>query len=150
MAPIKIEFSKAEQQGGEGFPPIDAGLEPATFFEIKYREEPTWKAPAVEFTFQLPDHSNRRMWRLYFLSHAALPFLQRMLSRFGFSEGDLSKDWDEAMFDDMRQTLLGEPCVLKVTKEKDTTWGSEEHDYYVNNVEDVFPPDYAENTGRGW
>jgi|SRR5690606_841949 len=134
--PIKIPMGEA--QGGD-FEPIEPGLYEATIFDIQLKTGRDSGQPYLEFTYKLKEN-NRRAWDNYSLQPQSLGFLKRLLSRFGYSEEELSGDFEFEPND-----LLGKECVVKITRVTEGPYkGSTE-------VSDVFPPGYTEGTeGRGW
>ena len=147
--PIRIEFSKSAPLE-DGFPPLDQNNYAATIFDIGLRKAKTSGNWMVEFTFVIPSENKRRMWRSYTLTNNALPYLQRTLSRFGYTAEELAIDWDGEKIEEMKERLVGQECTIKVSKSIDREWGDEKYDFYVNNVDDVFGPEYAGAEARGW
>jgi len=144
---VPINFSSAESSG---FTALEAGLHDGVIFDLLIKGPGPSGFEYLEVTVQLPEVEKRRFWKTFSFHPKSLPYLQRMLVRFGFSEEDLAKDWDDAKIAEMRDTLLGRPIKAKLTKVKAADPNFADKDGMDNDLEDIFPADYAESTGRGW
>ena len=124
--PINLDFSNAEG----GFESAPVGDHNATIAEIKMSEKPGASGyPYLIFRFEYEEKKYGSAWRNYSFHPKALPYLQQLLTRLGYSQdevgGEFSLDENE---------LLGRPVVLRLVPSTDPQ-------YPQPNIDDVFDPE---------
>ena len=116
--PIKLDFSATQDND---FSPLDAGTYDATIFTIEQKLGRESKQPYLEFTYQLSDGSNRRLWQNFSLQPQALWKLKQHLVALGQDPEKLAGEFE---FDPRK--LLGTAVAVSVVT---STWqGSPSND----------------------
>jgi len=136
--PISIDFTGAGE-GGD-YEVLEGGMYKATIEKIEQGNSRAGK-PKLEWTFNLTDENNRKMWKNYSLQPNALWGLKADLTTLGFEIPD-------GPFELPIEDLIGMPVLLEISK-KDHWNGETDSEGNVkqqNDVEKVLPDD---NPG-GW
>jgi hypothetical protein len=115
--PINIDFTGAGE-GGD-YAPLEAGLYKATIESIQAGQSRAGK-PKLEFTYNLTDENNRKMWKNYSLQPNALWGLKADLVTLGYEipDGEFTLDETE---------LIGMQVLLEISL-KDAWDGATEAD----------------------
>jgi hypothetical protein len=136
--PISIDFTGAGE-GGD-YAVLEGGTYKATIEKIEQGTSAANK-PKLEWTFNLTDENNRKMWKNYSLQPNALWGLKGDLVTLGFEIPD-------GPFELPIEDLIGMPVLLEISK-KDHWQGELDADGNVKQQNDVEKVLRDDNPG-GW